>query len=127
MDETILHPTPADIMIVDDTPLNLSLLTRILHRRGHEVRAFTHGAQALESACTHPPDLILLDVNLRLGSGIELARQMRSDPELKDMRLIMTSGLDLKHECLQVGADNFLLKPYMPDDLIKMIKKYNWK
>ena len=112
------------IMLVEDDRTMLSLLKILLEMESFEVCSPTDDRpeEILMAIRQQHPDLILLDVNLRLGSGIELARQMRSDPELKDMRLIMTSGLDLKHECLQVGADNFLLKPYMPDDLIKMIK-----
>jgi CheY-like chemotaxis protein len=48
---------------------------------------------------------------------------MRNTPDLQDLHVLMTSGLNYKEECLQAGADNFLLKPYMPDELINLIKR----
>ena len=112
------------VMLIEDDRTMLSLLKILLEMEHFEVCSPTDDRleEILSAIRQQRPDLILLDVNLRLGSGIELLSQMRADPELKDARVIMTSGLELKHECLQVGADNFLLKPYMPDELIKMIK-----
>jgi DNA-binding response OmpR family regulator len=111
-------------MLIEDDRTMLSLLKILLEMEHFEVCNPTDDrlGEILSAIRQQRPDLILLDVNLRLGSGLELASQMRADPELMDSRIIMTSGLDLKHECLQVGADNFLLKPYMPDELINMIK-----
>lgn len=114
----------AKVMLIEDDRTMLSLLKILLEMEHFEVCSPSDDrlGEILAAIRQQTPDLILLDVNLRLGSGLELASQMRADPELKAARVIMTSGLDLKHECLQVGADNFLLKPYMPDELITMIK-----
>ena len=49
-------------------------------------------------------------------------RTIRSDNRISDMRVLMTSGMDLKDQCVEAGADGFLLKPYMPDDLIQLIR-----
>jgi CheY-like chemotaxis protein len=62
-----------------------------------------------------------MDVNLRLGSGLELLSAIRSNSLLDNIRVIMSSGMDFKTECLQKGAQGFIMKPYMPDDLIKLI------
>jgi len=112
------------VMLIEDDRTMLSLLTILLQMENFEVCSPTDDRleDLLEAIRQQQPDLTLLDVNLRLGSGIELLGQMRNDPELKGARVIMTSGLNLKHECLQAGANNFLLKPYMPDELIKLVK-----
>ena len=54
-----------------------------------------------------------------------VVRAMRKDERFNDTRVIMASGMNLKDECLAGGADDFLLKPYMPDDLINLLKKYS--
>lgn len=69
------------------------------------------------------PDLVLLDVHLRKINGLELLRVIRATPDLKNTRILMSSGMDFRHECLQAGADDFMIKPYMPDDLIKKIRQ----
>jgi CheY-like chemotaxis protein len=69
------------------------------------------------------PDLALMDVHLPQINGYDLVRHIRKDPELRDMRIIMTSGLDVHEECLIAGANDFILKPYMPDHLIRLIRE----
>jgi two-component system response regulator CpxR len=113
------------IMLIEDDRTMLSLLTILLQMEGFEVCSPTDDRpeDILAAIRMERPDVTLLDVNLRLGNGIDLLSQMRSDVELKAARVIMTSGLNVKHECAQAGADNFLLKPYMPDELIKLVKE----
>ncbi len=112
------------VMLIEDDFTMLSLLSILLRLEGFEVYTPTDDRleNLLEAIRQQQPDLTLLDVNLRLGSGIDLLGKIRNDPELNDARVIMTSGLNLKHECLEAGANDFLLKPYMPDELIKLVK-----
>jgi DNA-binding response OmpR family regulator len=112
------------VMLIEDDRTMLSLLTILLQMEGFEVCSPTDDRpeDILAAIRMERPDVTLLDVNLRLGNGIDLLCQMRSDAELKAARVIMSSGLNVKHECLQAGADSFLLKPYMPDELIKLVK-----
>jgi len=113
------------IMLIEDDRTMLSLLTILLQMENFDVCSPSDDRpeDILAAICKERPDVVLLDVNLRLGNGIELLRIMRSDEELKNTRVIMSSGMDLSHECLQAGADGFLMKPYMPDELIKLIKE----
>lgn len=69
------------------------------------------------------PQIALVDVNLSVGSGLELVRKIRRVPEIKNTSILMASGLNLKRECIQAGADGFIMKPFMPDELIKLIHK----
>ena len=67
------------------------------------------------------PQVALVDVNLQLGSGLDIVRAIRLKPEIKNTRILMYSGLYLKDECLKAGADGFIQKPFMPDELLELI------
>jgi DNA-binding response OmpR family regulator len=68
------------------------------------------------------PSMALIDVHLRDLSGFDLLQRIRADSELKNMHVLMSSGLDLSTECIEKGADDFILKPFMPDELISKIR-----
>ena len=68
-------------------------------------------------------DLVLLDVNLRGDNGFDALQKIRKDESLNQVRVVLTSGIDYKAQAQDAGADHFLQKPYMPADLIGLIKK----
>jgi DNA-binding response OmpR family regulator len=115
----------AKIVIVEDDVTMLSLLSTLLQMEGFQVLATKE--DELENVFTQiqheKPALVLVDVNLRRFKGFDLLRKMRSAADLGDTRVVMSSGIDFSTQCLQEGADDFILKPYMPDDLIRMIRK----
>lgn len=113
------------VMLVEDDPTMVSLLTTLLSLEGFQVMAPKnhHMDSLLKALIEEQPQVILMDVNLRLGSGIDLVRQIRQVPEINQIRILMSSGLNLKHECIDAGADSFILKPYNPDELINLINK----
>ena len=74
----------------------------------------------------HKPDVILMDVNLKQNNGITLLKNFQENKLLDNhMRIIMTSGSDLRDECIKAGADEFILKPYMPDELLNKVKEHS--
>jgi len=77
----------------------------------------------LEVVRRENPDIVLLDVHLPKHNGLDVLRSMRESEDIKQTKVVMTSGMNLKIECMAGGADDFLLKPYMPDELIGMIKR----
>jgi CheY-like chemotaxis protein len=112
------------LALIEDDHTMVSLLKTLLELEGFQVIAY-----AGEELCDlmtmlqrERPDNILLDVNLRNFNGLDLIHQIRLDPQLKDLNVLMTSGLSLQDECLKAGANAFIMKPYMPDDLMKLIK-----
>jgi CheY-like chemotaxis protein len=113
------------VMLIEDDRTMLSLLTTLLQLEGFDVVTPVNDQpdSILETIRQHHPDVALLDVNLRQCNGLELIHSLRTDDELKNQRVIMSSGLNLEDECLKAGANSFLLKPYMPDDLIDLIKQ----
>lgn len=113
------------VMLIEDDQTMVSLLTTLLSLEGFVVKVprIHHLKNLLNEIIHEHPQVALVDVNLRMGSGIDLVREIRQEPELKETRILMSSGLNLHHECIQAGADGFILKPYMPDELINLIHK----
>ena len=111
------------VMLIEDDHIMVSLLTTLLNLEGFLVKepANHQIGGYLTAIMEERPQIALVDVNLPMGSGLDLVRQIRKEPEIKDTRILMASGLDLREECIQAGADDFILKPFMPDELIKLI------
>jgi DNA-binding response OmpR family regulator len=113
----------AKLMIVDDDPTMVSLLATLLELDGFDVLPKTQAGDFKQELRDDKPDLVIMDVFLTNGDGIELLRQLRSTPEFKSLPVIMTSGMDVADQCLEAGANGFMLKPYSPPDLIDMIRE----
>lgn len=111
------------VMLIEDDPTMVSLLTTLLDLEGFMVHAPSdQQIQGLLNAIVDErPQVALVDVNLRSVSGLDLVRKIRHEPEIKNIRILMSSGLNLKQECLQAGADGFILKPFLPEELINLI------
>jgi adenylate cyclase len=104
-----------DILIVDDMPANLSLLSSMLTAQGYEVRAAINGAMALMSAAASPPDLILLDVSMPRMDGYEVCRRLRADPRTADIPVIFLSamtGVGDKVAAFEAGGVDYVTKPF---------------
>jgi len=113
-----------NIFLVEDDETMLNLLHTLLSIEGFQVDIYNgkEQGQLFESLYRVKPEILILDVHLRSQSGMEILKEIRQDPQLKGMRVLMTSGMDLRNQCLSAGADGFLMKPYMPDDLIQSIR-----
>ena len=113
------------IMLIEDDLSMITLLCTLLQMEGFSVAKSKDDSldKTVAAIKKEQPELILLDVHLHQFSGFELLKQLRSDEILNDIRVLMMSGLDMKEESLKGGADDFILKPYMPDELIGTIHK----
>lgn len=111
------------VMIIEDDAAMLSLLTTLLQMEGFDVIRFTEAdpEAILSQLRNEVPDAILMDVYLRHLNGLDLLSLIRQDEKIKTLRVIMSSGMDFSEACLQAGADGFIMKPYMPDDLIRQL------
>lgn len=112
------------VMLVEDDPTMVAVLTTLLEIEGYQVSAPVNKTleEILEEIRSVQPDVILLDVHLRNVSGYDVIKLVRDDRGLSEMKVVMTSGMDLKERCLAAGANTFLLKPYMPDELIEKLR-----
>jgi putative two-component system response regulator len=106
---------PPVILVVDDAPANLQLLSCMLKERGYKARPVPNGRLALQAARNDPPDLVLLDINMPGMNGFEVCAALKADARLRDIPVIFVSAL---HESLDkvrafgVGGVDFVTKPF---------------
>jgi CheY-like chemotaxis protein len=113
---------PPKVMVVDDDRTMVSLLRTLLELDGYQVVQPKNAASVLESIAAERPDLVLMDVFLKGHDGIDLVRGLRKLPELAQIPVVMTSGMDVSEQSLAAGANSFMLKPYDPDVLLRTIR-----
>lgn len=112
------------ILIAEDDQTMVSLLTTLLKMEGFEVVSLESHEDVPSAVIHEKPDVLLTDVHLGEQNGMEIVSSIRQKGELPQMKIVMTSGMDMENECLERGADHFLLKPFMPDDLLRVLKSY---
>lgn len=111
------------VILIEDDATMLSLLETLLEIEGFEVKKIENYASVVEDTKAVNPDVVLMDVHLRDVNGLEILKSMRADPAFDEVRIIMSSGMDYSSRSMSSGADDFLLKPYMPDELITKIQQ----
>jgi CheY-like chemotaxis protein len=114
------------IVVIEDDATMLALLKTLMEMEGYQVAAID-GLLDLETLLAmirlEMPDLVLMDVHLRNTNGFELMQAVRKDDQMKKLVVLMSSGMEVGEQCRQAGADGFMLKPYMPDDLLVRIRQ----
>ncbi len=122
---TVSSTANADVLIVDDTPANLNVLSAILGKRGYRVRAAINGSLALKTAQKAPPDLILLDVQMPGMNGYQVCRQLKSEEPTRDIPVIFISALDDvldKVEAFQAGGVDYITKPFQIEEVLARVE-----
>ncbi|PKN93390.1 MAG: hypothetical protein CVU44_10935 [Chloroflexi bacterium HGW-Chloroflexi-6] len=110
------------IMLAEDDPTMLRLLKTLMELEGFDAVPLAMNENVLDAVHRESPDVLLLDVHLPQGNGLDFLRQIRADARFERLIVLMASGMSLKDECLAAGANAFLLKPFMPDMLIDSIR-----
>ena len=103
------------ILIVDDTPKNVQVLSSILHEKGYNICVSTSGIQALELISTESPDLILLDIQMPVMDGFEISKVLKANPKTKDIPIIfLTAQTDISYisRAFEVGGIDYISKPF---------------
>ena len=113
----------AKVLLAEDDKTMVSLLKTLLNLEGFEVLALDIDSDVPAVVQREKPHALFMDVNLGGQSGMEILDTIRRQKELSDVRIVMTSGFNVKEECIHRGANAFLLKPFMPEDLIKALKQ----
>lgn len=114
----------SNILLVDDVPQNLELLSEILLDQGYEIRCAISGSLALRSIESVPPDLILLDINMPNMDGYEVCRQVKNGDASKDIPIIFISALGEtldKVKAFDVGGVDYVTKPFQVDEVLARI------
>ena len=110
------------VLIAEDDHTMVALLQTLLKMEGFEVATVHIDSDVVAEVRREKPDYVFMDVHLGRQSGIEIVETIRKNPEFAKLRVIMTSGLDVRDACMQCGADSFILKPFMPDDLLSLLR-----
>ena len=112
------------VLLADDDYTMVSLLRTLLTMEGYQVATLLDKpGDIMENIRAANTDILLLDVYLGDRNGLDLVHEIRSMPDLKNIRIVMVSGVDKTEECLAAGADKFLLKPYMPNELFDTLRE----
>ena len=119
------HQPSKEILVVDDTPDNLRLLSAMLTQKHYEVRKALNGARAIASIKANAPDLILLDIKMPGMDGYEVCEALKQDPETQAIPVIFISALDDVPDMVrafEVGGADYITKPFQEKVVLARIK-----
>jgi CheY-like chemotaxis protein len=108
-------------MVVDDDREMGRLLRTLFELEGYQVVLTRSYGEILDTLHRIQPDVVLMDVRVQGKETIDLLREIRQDEELAHTPVVMTSGMDRRRECTDAEADLFVLKPFLPDDLVQVV------
>ncbi|RLB29652.1 MAG: hypothetical protein DRG87_06730 [Deltaproteobacteria bacterium] len=124
MNATHKQPT---VMVVDDSPDNLTVLEKMLREQGYRVVAFPRGDLALKAAARKPPDLILLDIMMPGMDGFAVCERLKADATLKEIPVLFISGLSETRDKLKAfsaGGVDYVTKPFQPEEVRVRVKTH---
>jgi len=113
-----------NVLAVDDIPLNLLLVQKMLSRFNFQMRTAANGQQALDAVAQRKPDLILLDLMMPGIDGFEVIRRLRADPATADIQIVILSALNSNEDIVKgfnVGANDFIMKPIIMEKLLSCV------
>lgn len=113
------------IYVVEDEEDIAQIIEDNLKREGYKVKVFANGAQAYEAIVSSIPDLVILDLNLPGMSGIEICKYLRKNESTEDLPLLMLTARSEEIDKIigfEVGADDYITKPFSPRELVARIK-----
>ena len=116
---------PTRILVVEDDPDIAELVARYLDRAGYVADVVASGRDALAVARAHPPDLLVLDLMLPQMDGLEVCRALRGQEATSGMPIIMLTARAEESDRivgLEIGADDYLAKPFSPNELVARVR-----
>ena len=121
-----MNGSKAKVLICDDDPLLLELMEYRLRAKGYEVSKAADGAEALAKAKIDGPDVIVLDAMMPKSDGFEVLTRVKADPALADISVIMLTARKGERDivsALEKGADDYLVKPFIPEELLARLAR----
>ena len=113
-----------NVLAVDDIPINLILVQKMLSRFNFTLRTAANGQQALDAVAQQKPDLILLDLMMPGIDGFEVIRRLREDPATADIQIVIISALNSNDDIVKgfnMGANDFIMKPIIMEKLLSCV------
>ena len=118
---------PARILVIDDNPENLDLMTYLLSAFGHRALKAVDGEEGLLLAKRERPDLILCDLQMPRLDGFELAQQIRLDPQLSDVPLVAVTASAMPDDLgkvMDAGFNGYITKPIVPEEFVSRAEEF---
>jgi CheY-like chemotaxis protein len=117
----------AYVLVVDDEPEIVKLVTRILAGRGHTVSAARDGQEALDAIAAEQPDVLVIDLNLPKVDGLEVTRRLKADPVTRALPVVLMMATpptvaDADREA-SLGPDEYVVKPILRDVLVRNVER----
>jgi diguanylate cyclase (GGDEF)-like protein len=119
--------TKGNILVVDDKPDNLHILSMLLTQQGYEVRGVVSGMMALRAVQSAPPHLILLDIMMPDMNGYEVCKQLKANPQAQHIPVIFISALDElfdKVQAFQSGGVDYISKPFQFEEVVARVQTH---
>jgi two-component system alkaline phosphatase synthesis response regulator PhoP len=113
------------IVVVEDDPDISELVGRYLEKAGYKSERIASGGDALQAIVARPPDMVVLDLMLPQVDGLEICRTLRANPKTSDIPIIMLTARGDEAERivgLELGADDYLAKPFSPNELVARVR-----
>ncbi|MBQ7458428.1 MAG: response regulator [Bacteroidales bacterium] len=112
------------VLAVDDIPLNLLLVQKMLSRFNFRIKTAANGQQAMDAVAEEKPDLILLDLLMPIMDGFEVIKNLRANPATADIQIVILSALNSNDDIAKgfnVGANDFIMKPIIMEKLLSCV------
>lgn len=112
------------VLAVDDIPLNLLLISKMLSKFNFKIVTAANGEQALKAVEEHKPELILLDLMMPVMDGFEVIKRLRANPETAEVKIVILSALNSNDDIVkgfQLGANEFITKPIIMEKLLNTV------
>ncbi len=116
----------ATILVVDDSPTDIKLVSGALQAQGYRVLTATNGDEAMDKAIREQPALVVLDVVMPKQNGYQVCRALKSTPQTQGIKVILLTSKNQasdKFWGLKQGADVYLTKPFVDDELVKSVRQ----
>jgi twitching motility two-component system response regulator PilH len=117
--------TVTTVLVVEDTPSEMELMTLYLRESGYKVITATNGKEALEKVSQEKPDVVITDVVMPDMNGFELCRSLKKNPDTKNVPVIACTSKNQELDRLwgmKQGVDIYLTKPYTKEEIIRAVK-----
>lgn len=114
------------ILVIEDNEQNRILMREILEYKGYRVLEASDGVEGLGIAMEHTPDLIMMDLQMPLMDGFTVMRELRNNPELRNIKIIAVTSLAMKgdrEKALEAGFDEYVTKPIDTRKLPELVRK----
>ncbi len=115
----------ATILVVDDTPSELELISVFLQKEGHKILKANNAKDALDQATEHLPTAVVTDVVMPGMSGFELCRSLKNNPITQKISIVVCSSKNQEIDrlwAMKQGADAYVIKPFDPEQLVRALK-----